>query len=70
MKLYVTEAVNAEGKRLRTWTTSGSAAATARATYTREHKIPRAEIQTKEGEIDTRKEGLVEFLNKLSADSR
>lgn len=69
MKLYIIEAPVKEAATpywARTWTTSQSEAAAIRARYTSDLGVARKDIRTSAVEVDTRREALIPFLNKIS----
>ena len=69
MKLYLVEAPidNAEPPYwARTWVASQGEAASVRARYTSQLSVPRKDIRTTAIEVDTRKENLLPFLNRLA----
>lgn len=69
MKLYIVEAPVKEAAApywARTWATSQSEAATVRARYTSDLGVARKDIRTSAVEVDTRREALIPFLNKIS----
>ena len=69
MKLYIVEAPvkdTATPYWARTWVASKGDAAAARARYTAELSVARKDIRTSEVEVDTRKDGLLPLLNRLS----
>ena len=69
MKLYIVEAPVKDAEPAywaRTWVTSQSEAAATRARYIPDLDVARKDIRTAAVEVDTRKEGLVPFLNKIS----
>ena len=69
MKLYLIEAPvnNTEFPYwARTWVASQGEAAAARARYTSTLTVPRKDIRTTAIEVDTRKENLLPFLNRLA----
>lgn len=69
MKLYIVEAPVKEASTpywKRTWTASNSDAASIRARYTSDLGVARKDIRTTAVDVDTRKEGLMPFLNTIS----
>lgn len=69
MKLYIIEAPVKAAETpywARTWVASQSEAGATRSRYMKDLDVARKDIRTTAVEVDTRKEGLLPFLNKIS----